>query len=279
MTGVAFAALATILVFVPSRTFAADAASLDEGYRHMYNLDFGDAHDAFQRWETLHPADPMGPVSDAAAYLFSEFDRLHILESEFFVDDTNFRSRQALAPNAQIRSKFEQALGRAQQLADAALARSGQDYNAMFANVLRLGLHADYQALIQKKYAASLGEMKAGRLLAQQLVAANPSFYDAYLAIGVENYLLSQKIAPLRWVLKMTGAETDKDEGLRNLRLTAEKGRYLLPFARLLLAVSALRDNDRGRASDILRGLAKEFPKNRLYAQELIKLTGGKNKS
>ena len=49
---------------------------LDEGYRHMYNLRFGDAHRVFQQWEAAHPDDPMGPVSDAAAYLFSEFDRL-----------------------------------------------------------------------------------------------------------------------------------------------------------------------------------------------------------
>jgi hypothetical protein len=42
----------------------------------------------------------------------------------------------------------------------------------------------------------------------------------------------------------MTGAQTDKSEGLQRLRLTADKGRYLAPFARLLLAVAALRDKD-----------------------------------
>ncbi len=51
----------------------------------MYNLQFADAHRTFLEWEKSHPSDPIGPASNAAAYLFSEFDRLHVLQSEFFV--------------------------------------------------------------------------------------------------------------------------------------------------------------------------------------------------
>ena len=63
---------------------------------------------------------------------------------------------------------------------------------------------------------------------------------DAYLAVGVENYMLSLKPAPVRWILHMTGAQTDKETGVRQLKLTAEGGRYLRPYARLLLAVAAV---------------------------------------
>lgn len=251
---------------------AGEPSLLDEGYRQMYNLQFQAAHRSFQEWERSHPTEPLGPVSDAAAYLFSEFDRLRVLESEFFVGKDSFESRRKLTLDVGARGSFEQALKDGQQLADCKLTHAPQDYDAMFANVLRIGLHADYQALIEKKYAESLNDIKSVRLLAQQLVTADPAYYDAYLAIGMENYLLSQKTAPLRWLLRLNGAQTDKEEGIRNLRLTAERGRYLLPFARLLLAVAALRDGDREQAATILRNLAREFPSNRLYGQELSKL-------
>src|SRR5262245_56069451 len=65
-------------------TLRADSTQLDLGYRQMYNLQFDDAHRTFQEWDRQHPEDPMGPVSQAAAYLFAEFDRLKILQSEFF---------------------------------------------------------------------------------------------------------------------------------------------------------------------------------------------------
>jgi hypothetical protein len=70
----------------------------------------------------------------------------------------------------------------------------------------------------------------------------------------------------------MRGAQTDRALGLEKLRLTAEKGHYLAPFARLLLAVAALRDHDTNRARDLLAGLVREFPGNSLYAQELTGL-------
>jgi hypothetical protein len=59
---------------------------------------------------------------------------------------------------------------------------------------------------------------------------------------------------------------------MERLQLTAEKGHYLCPFARLLLAVAALRDKHRDRAKRLLEGLAEEFPHNLLYKRELSRL-------
>lgn len=248
------------------------SSRLDQGYRDLYNLRFDAAHQAFGDWQRQHPDDPLGPVSDAAADLFSEFNRLHILELEFFADDSNFTNQQRLAPDAMIRERFEAQLDKAKHLADARLARDPKDANAMFASVLTLGLRGDYVALIEKRNLAGLSYMKDGRALAEKLLAIDPQCYDAYVAVGIENYLLSLKPAPVRWVLRMTGAETDPTVGLNDLRLTAEKGHYLRPYARLLLAVAALRAKDRNTARMILQDLARRFPENTLYTKELARL-------
>jgi hypothetical protein len=252
--------------------FAGDNATLDAGYQDMYNLDFDRAHQAFQAWQRAHPEDAMGPVSDAAAYLFGEFERLKILQSEFFTRDESFTGAASRTPDADARHKFDLAIGTAHDLAARALSHNANDANAQFAEVLRMGLHADYLALIDRNHLAALTEMKAGRQLAEKLVSSHPDLKDAYLAMGVENYMLSLKPAPVRWVLRMTGAETDKDRGIQQLKLTAEGGRYLGPYARLLLAVAALRDRDRNTARRLLAGLASQFPRNRLYAEELARL-------
>jgi hypothetical protein len=251
---------------------ATDATLLDAGYRQMYDLQFDGARRSFRQWDQLHPDDPMGPVSEAAAYLFSELDRMRILQSEFFVDDDSFLHGRRPDPDPAVKAKFESALARGQSRADRVLRNSPNDENAMLAAVLRLGLHADYLALVEKRYLASLSEVKQGRDLAGKLLAAHPDCYDAYLAIGVENYLLSLKPAPVRWLLRIGGAQTNKDVGLANLRLTAAKGRYLKPYARLLLAVAALRDNNRPQAKRTLAWLAGEYPQNRLYREELAKI-------
>jgi hypothetical protein len=241
---------------------------LEQGYRHMYNLEFDRAHASFAEWQQMHPEDPLGPVSDAAAFLFAEFDRLHILQSEFFTHDQHFVTDHKLTPDPGLKGKFEADLAKARQLAS----RTPSDPNSMFAALLATGLHSDYLALIEKRYAAAFQDMKAARLGAEQLLAAHPEYCDAWVAVGVENYMLSVKPAPVRWILRLAGGETDRALGIQKLKVTAEKGHYLAPFARLLLAVAAMREQNVQGARDILEGLAREYPKNPLYVQELARM-------
>ncbi len=239
----------------------------------MYNLSFDSAHRIFQSWAKTHPSDPEAPVFDAAAYLFSEFDRLHVLESEFFVDDKNFTTHKTLAPDPSVRQKFEASLSESKRRADAILATSPGNEAALFATVMRLGLHADYVSLIDKREFQALSEIKDARQTAQTLLERYPDCYDAYIALGVENYLLSQKAAPVRWILHLSGAQTDKDTGIAKLTLTATKGQYLQPYAELLLAVAALRDKNKEEARRYLTDLSARFPRNELYRDELKKLS------
>ena len=249
-----------------------DPNPLQAGYRQMYNLDFTAAHKTFESWEQKHPDDPMGPVSNAAAYLFSEFERLHILETELFTDDTKFIHRERQTPDPDLKRAFEAELGKGGDIARDVLAKSPQDLNAQFAQVLANGLRGDYASLIEKRNVTALAFTKAGRNLAEKLVAQSPSYYDAYLAIGIENYILSANSAPVRWILRLGGAQTDKDAGIKNLQITATKGTYLAPFARMLLAVAALRDKDNATAKNLLSGLSQEFPQNALYKKELTRI-------
>lgn len=235
----------------------------------MYNLQFERAHQSIHEWERTHPNSPLGPVADAAAHLFAEFDRLHILQSEFFAEDFNFRSQHQLTPDPQRKEDFDQALEQTRKLVAASPAG---DSDALFAQVLASGLNSNYLALIEKRNLAALSETKQARSAAEKLLAQRPDYYDAYVAIGVENYLLSLKAAPVRWVLRLGGSQTDKEEGLQKLRLTAEKGHYLVPFARLLLAVAAIRDKDRNGARSELGWLVAQFPANRLFREELAKV-------
>jgi hypothetical protein len=247
---------------------------LDDAYRSMYNLDFAAAHQILHDYESAQPSDPLGPVSDAAAYLFAEFDRLHILESEFFTENEDgFHKREkTLLPDVAAQRDFEAALASGDRAAAEALRHNPNDENALLATLFRMGLHTDYIGFIQKRNMAALSEMKQGRVLAESMIARHPQLYDAYLAIGVENYMLSLAPAPIRWFLRLSGAQTDRQLGIERLRITAEKGHYLLPYGRLLLAVVAIRDKDIANARQILSALAAEFPGNRLYRSELAKL-------
>jgi hypothetical protein len=265
-------ALVLISAVAGFATCASGSGDLDPAYRSMYNRDFVTAQRQLQVWEQSHPGEPLGPVSEAASYLFAELDRLGSLQSQLFVDDERFETRKQLAPDPQTKSLFEGAINRAIALAAKRLADDPHSAPAMLSETLAYGLEADYAALIEKRDMLALSYIKQGRRWAESTLASDPTCYDAYLALGVENYLLGIKPPVVRALLRFSGAHVGKEKGIDELQVTAEKGQLLMPFARLLLAVAALRDRDLAKARKLLEGLKEEFPRNPLYGQELARL-------
>lgn len=266
-----------ILIASISGTYAGGSnLKSDEIYSawmQMYDLQFDQAHRELERWQQAHPDDSLGRASDAAAYLFSELARLGSLEAELFVDDNRFKNRKKLDPDPKVKISFDQRIDQADRLADAVLQKSEGDARALFAKTLTHGLRADYVALIDGRGVEALSYTKTGRVYAERLLGADPHAFDAYLGLGVENYLLSLKPIALRVVLRLNGSQVDREAGLEELRKAAAQGYYLEPFAKLLLAVAALRDNERQKAREILSRLHERFPNNDLYSLELNRLT------
>ena len=250
----------------------ATSSPLDQGFSGLYNLDFAGAQREFATWQQLHPDDPVGPVSEAAGFLFSEFNRLGVLEEQFYENDKAFTERPKLSPDPALRQHFMDAIGRAEQLSHVRLAKDSKDPDALFALTLSSGLQADYAALIEKRNLASLHFTKEASVSAQQLLAVCHDCYDALVATGFSKYIIGSMAAPVRWILHMGGLPSDKQGGIADLQTTAEHGHYLAPFARILLSIAYVREKDKSRALQLLTGLRQEFPGNTLFPREIAHL-------
>jgi hypothetical protein len=93
-----------------------------------------------------------------------------------------------------------------------------------------------------------------------------------FVATGFSKYIIGSMAAPVRWILRMGGLPGDKQAGIADLQLTAQHGRYLAPFARILLAIAYVRDKDKLRALELLTALRAQFPANTLFPQEISRL-------
>jgi hypothetical protein len=245
---------------------------LNDGYYALYNLDFAGAHTQFQQWMTAHPDDCLGPASDAAAYIFTEFDRLGVLDIELFADDDRFTSRTRPAIDPVLKKGFTDRIAQSEHLADVSLQRTPNDANALYCKAVTSGMQADWASLIDRHEYGAYKFSELASKYAKQALTIAPTLYDANLAVGIENYMLSLKPAPIRWILGMAGAGTNKAEGVRLLKLTADQGHYLAPFARLMLAVGELRDGRIQQGKAILISLSQQFPKNTLYQRQIARL-------
>jgi hypothetical protein len=272
-----FSLAAIVFLSLPAwpATAALSLPPLDHGFQLLYSLDFDAAHGIFAQWEQSNPDDPMGPTCDAAGVLFSEFHRLGVLEAQFFEDDKKFESRQKLSPDAAIRVRFDAEIQKAQTLARNQLAKNSKNRDALFALTLTNGLEADYAALIDKRNVASLRYTKEANAWGQQTLTVDPECYDAHIAGGISKYLIGSMAAPVRWLVRLGGVSGDKQAGIKELKLVADRGHYLAPFANILLAIAYVREHDKSHARELLASLRIEFPSNPLFGQEIARLDSG----
>ena len=264
--------LSVLMLATALRSAAAAPDDLDRAFVRLYNFDFAGATRLAEAHSNAHPADPLGPVVQASALLFEELNRLEILEAEFFAEDKSIASRKKVVVDPARRDRFYRLVETAQQRARALIATKPDDANALFGLTLAAGLTTDYMALIEKRQIASLSQAKISNSHAQELLRKHPSYADAYLTTGFSEYLLGSLPFFVRWFVKFDGVEGQKDRAVSKLERVIRSGRFLGPFAKILLSVYYLREKKPYHSRTLLAELSRDFPENPLFRKELEKL-------
>ncbi len=239
---------------------------LDAGFHLLYELKFVEARTQFDAWRKSHPEDPLGSASQAASYLFEECYRQGILTSAFFLDDKRFLGNIPLTPNPELRTAFFAADKQAQDLAQLRLKANPGDTNALFAMTLSLGMQSDFASLIDKHQVESMKMVRDADKYAQRLLEAAPDAADAYLTLGAANYIIGSLPGFKRLFLGFAGIHGNKQVGIQQLEIAAERGHYLRPFAKVMLALAALREKKPEVTRAQLQELVAEFPQNELLS-------------
>jgi len=247
---------------------------LSHGFDLLYQQRFADARKTFADWESRNPEEPFGEVAVAASYLFEELYQQNVLTSDFFLDEKKFLNGIDSEPNPERIAHFREALAHSQQLARDRLKTNADDGDALFVLTLAAGMEADDLSILEKKHLEALKRMKEGNKYAKQLLALHPEATDAYIAPGIANYIIGSQSAGSRFVLRFGGIHGDKKLGMEQVAKTAESGRYLRPFAKIILALAARREHQTLLAQRLLRELKEQYPSNALFASEYAKATG-----
>jgi hypothetical protein len=245
--------------------------ALKNAYFHLYNFDFKSAQEILDHQRQLDPQAPLLPATKAAAYLFSELDRLRILELDFFTDDDKVIDRRKLIPDPAVRAKFFQTIDETEKLAYAHLATKPDDPDALLALCMTTGLVTDYAALIEKRRFGSFTLAKKSHIWAKKLLELKPPVTDAYMTFGTAEYIVGSLPFFVRWFVHLDSVEGNKKKGIDELELVAKQGKYYGPFARMLLSVIAMRERRPWDAETLLAGLAGEYPQNPLIQKELAR--------
>lgn len=234
----------------------------------MYNCDFVGAHRILDGFIAAHPAHPLGMGFRASALLFSEMDRMKILEGEFLTSDDRIRSNKRIDPDPGLKQRFYKTVDAAQILAEVLRTSSPNDPSAWFALSMVEGMRSDYLAFIEKQRMKSLSHAKQSQVYAVELMKRDPTFVDAKLTAGISEYLIGSLPFFAKWFVKFPETEGSKEKAIQNLEQVARSGYYMGPFARILLSIIHLREKRPQSARRMLETLARDFPGNALLKKE-----------
>ena len=276
--------LALSLLFGPVIGFAGDTpdhspaftavSELTAGFDLLYEQKFVEAREVFASWQSRHPEQPFAEVAIAASYLFEELSRQGVLTSDFFLNEKKFLRGIDGKPDPERMTRFREALAQARQLARERQKTDPKDGEALFALTLAAGMESNEESILQKRHLSALRRTKEANEYAKRLLAQNPEATDAYVALGMANYIIGSLGPASRFTLWFGGIHGDKKLGMEQLAKTAENGLYLKPFAKIVLALAARREKQDVLAQKLLRELTEHYPGNELFASEYAKASG-----
>jgi len=244
---------------------------LSAGFDLLYRQRFAEAREAFASWESRNPQEPFGQVAIAAAYLFEELSRQGVLTSDFFLNEKKFLHGIEGSPDSERMSHFRDAIARVCELARERQKTNPKDGEALLALTLAAGMESDAESILQKRHLAGLKSMKKANGYAKELLAQYPDATDAYVATGIANYVIGSQSGSTRFALWFGGIHGDKKLGMEQVARTVEDGRYLRPFAKIILALAARREKQDTLAQRLFRELTKQYPDNEQFASEYAK--------
>lgn len=252
------------------------AAALDplvqSGYDHFYNLEYPQAIADFRKALEAAPNDPARHNHLAQAVLFQLMFRAGALETEMVTGGNPFIRRPKMEPTPEEEQVFTQAIHESLRLTNEALARNQNDAAALYAQGVALGFRGTYNYLVRKAWLDALRDVTAARKLHNRVVELEPSNIDARMMQGVHDYIVGSLPWGYRLLGFLAGFHGDRAQGIRTVRLVAEKGDLNKVDAQILLGVVARRERRPQDAIPICENLLKRFPRNFLILFELSQM-------
>ncbi len=239
-----------ILIFVYSCLLLGSALASQDSQAHQLalrgielgtNLKYKEAYEVFQQLIQLEPENPRGYFLRSAIYFW------------MFSEDIK---------NEEVGNKFRDLSYEAVEIAEAKLEKDENDIDARFYLGGAYGSLGRYYAMT-RSFLNAYWYGKKGKNYLEEVVEMDSTYYDAYLGLGIYHYLadiLPRFVKILSFVL---GIEGDKEQGIGEIKLAAEKGTYTKTEAMFFLAaIYTYRERKYEEAISIFNEILEKYPQN-----------------
>jgi len=217
--------------------------AIREGIDHLFNLDFDKAEEEFQKIIEVEKDGPLAP---------------------FFLSlvSLNRAGGEEEEPKKEELNRFLEQVGASIEKAERALEKNPKDGDLSLLLGMAYGTRAIVEGSLKHYLSAYQGIKKAYRHL-EAASKVEPSKYDAYYGLGIYDYSMGKLPRAYRFLASLILPEGDRDKGIQELSLAAEKGVYTRSSAKATLMQTYVnQENSYEKALPYAEDLNARYPGN-----------------
>ena len=253
-----------------------------QGFTDIFNMDYDRAQQVFAALAREYPNHPAPPLYEASILWLEEMLRRQDLSMNRFIAPGYFSGKTGHVMLPKDRAAFLDYLQKSQELSKAILDTNRNDPDARYFLATAQGLRASFAITIDHSLRDAFRNGNRAFASLKKLVEERPDYYDAYLAVGIYEYIVGSIPWYLKWMAYFVGARGTREAGMEHVGLAAERGQYVRNESRLVLMVLDVRQRRFPQALEHARSLSARFPRSFLLAMNVaqtLRLSGRKEEA
>ncbi len=243
------------------------------GNEALYNLDYATAREKFTELRDRLPQHPAGDLNLAVLVWMEHLYKTRRLQTTLYTQEGFYaggtESKEGDPIEAGVDKAFRDHIAQSKTKAQKLVDRAPNDPDALYFLGAVYGVLAGYEASAGRKFMSALRNGSRCHELHQRAVKLRPDAYDTYLSIGLYNYVVGSLPGFVRFLVGVIGIRGDKEQGVRELRMAAEKGLYNQDDAAVMLLAVYQREGKPQEALPLLEKLSAKYTRNYLIRLEM----------
>jgi tetratricopeptide (TPR) repeat protein len=243
----------------------------------FYNLNFDAALKLQEPIAQQHPNDPMAWNYLLTTLIFRELYNQDLLDTTYYAHNSFLTAKRQIDVAPANRARIESLTAKVLQLTNDQLAADPDGTNpadaaALFARGYAKGMHAVFITLVDHSFAAAARQGYAARNDSEAALKLDPQFSDAWMAIGIQRFAVASLPGWLRFIVGVMGVGGNRQQGLADLRKSADQGTVTPIESRTILSLFLRHDARYPDALAVERDLVSQYPHNYIFCLEVANL-------
>jgi len=240
-----------------------------EGFNAVYNIDYKTARERFLQMTRVAPDHPAGYVYLANNLWLETLYQGRRLTTSVYTGGSFYSQEKDEDQVDQKRDReFNDLIRQALAATRARLVKNSKDIEALYYNASALGIRAAYGTSVKRSFARSISDANDSVQIQRQVIKLDPEYVDAYLSIGLYEYVIDSLPFGWRVLARFAGLKGSKSKGIEHLELVTRQGKYTADDARVVLLGIYSKENQLDRALEIISHMAKQYPRNYIFGVE-----------